>query len=317
MSMKSLPDERFFGSLTVNLTNKCNTFCRYCFQDAKLSEEDRISLKDIKQILAFFAGKQRGEELYLQLTGGEIFLRPDIFEIIELALSYGYTLRLQTNGLLFDKMGKDKLKLLSSNKIIIKVSLDGWNRETHELYRAKGSFDKVISGIKIIRNYNDNICLKTVIHALNFPRIHRMLDVCLFLGARGFSYNILRPEGRGVDIQNKIKEIDVIKKLIPYFNQKKYRFLLNGNNILRYYLKESMITPISKGFYIDFDGKIYPRQECIKEEKIGSIFGKDFSKEFDIKQFPDFKFIIPSDVFNFIRQNLFKGGEINGQSQGV
>jgi MoaA/NifB/PqqE/SkfB family radical SAM enzyme len=256
-------------------------------------------------VLEFFSKKQQKGERYLQLTGGEIFLHPDIFEIIQLGLSFGYTLRLQTNGFLFNKMGDEKLRILSSKKVMIKISLDGWNQETHEFYRAKGSFNKVIAGIKIIRRHNQNIGIKTVVHTLNFPEIYRMLDMCLYLGARGFSYNILRPEGRGINIKNPIKEINIVKKLVPYFNQRKYQGLLNGTNILKYYLNESNVTKISKGFYINFDGSIYPTQECIQEEKIGSIFGQDLSKEFNPNQFPNLKLVIPSEVFWYIKQNLF------------
>ncbi len=152
IKVKPLPVERFFSSLTINLTNRCNTYCKYCFRDSRKFGQDKIRIDDVKRVLDFFKEKQSDvRELYLQLTGGEIFLCSAIFEIIELALLFGYTLRLQTNGLLFNKMTEKQLRILSSEKIIIKVSLDGWDSRTHELYRAKGSFSKVVSGIKIIR----------------------------------------------------------------------------------------------------------------------------------------------------------------------
>jgi len=305
LKIKPLPVEKFFTSLTINLTNKCNTYCKYCFRDSKKSAKDEIELKDIKRILFFFQKKQANViELYLQLTGGEIFLYPNIFEIIKLALSLGYTLRLQTNGLLFNKMNHRQLEIFSSKKIIIKISLDGWNSKIHELYRAKGSFDKVVSGIKIIRKYNKNIAIKTVVQKLNFPQIYKMLDICLDLGARGFSYNILRPEGRGIRIKEPIKEIDVIKKLIPYFNQKKYKFLLNGTNILVYYSMQEPTAKISKGFYINFDGNIYPTQECNTKQKIGSIFSRNLLKEFDTTKFPNICFNAPVDAFEYVKKNL-------------
>lgn len=306
-----LPRENCFNSLCINLTNKCNTWCKYCFQNSSNRETDYIRAKDIKRVLEFFVRYQRDGKKYLQLTGGEIFIHPDIFEIIQIALSFGYILRLQTNGLLFEQMSKKELKSLSSPRIIIKVSLDGWDPTTHEYYRAKGSFEKVINGIRQIREWNQNLGIKTCVHKLNLPEFWRMLDLCLELRVRIFSYNLLRKEGRAEDLEfEPINELDVAQKLLPYFNQRKYHYLLNGNNILKYYLAKSNIIPIQKTFYINYDGGIFPTQDCREEERIGSIFEKDLATQFNPKLLFDKFLVIPEDLYMYIKQNLFLGKEV-------
>lgn len=314
MKVKTMPYENACNSLTVNLTNRCNTWCRYCFQKSGSSGADCIKTKDIQRILEFFKGKQNGGEKYFQLTGGEPFLHPDIFEIIKLALSFGYTLRIQTNGILLNRMTEEQIVILSSDKILVKVSLDGWNTETHERWRAKGSFNKVVSGIRRLRKYNRNIGIKTVVHDLNFPEICRMLDMCLDLGVRAFSYNQLRFEGRAGPLRlggyKPIEEREIVEKLLPYFRKRKYQPLLNGTWIMRYYgrlLEGSSVLRDPEGFYIDYDGGIYPNQKCLESERIGSIFGESLSEEFDFNKLTPEEIPISSDVLEtvsrFFREN--------------
>lgn len=310
MKVKTMPDENACNSFTINLTNRCNTWCRYCFQKSGSSGVDCIKTKDIQRILEFFKGKQNGGEKYLQLTGGEPFLHPDIFEIIKLALFFGYTLRIQTNGILLNRMTEEQMIILSSDKILIKISLDGWNVKTHERWRAKGSFVKVISGIRRLRKYNRNIGIKIVVHDLNFPEIYRMLDMCLDLGARAFSYNQLRFEGRAKCLgfgHKSIKEREIVEKLLPYFKEKKYQPLLNGTWIMRYYrriLEGSNVLRNPEGFYIDYDGGIYPNQSCSESERIGSIFRGSFSEEFNFNKLIPEEIPVPSDVLEMVSKFL-------------
>lgn len=307
MKIKTMPNENTCNSLTVNLTNRCNTWCRYCFQKSGSSGiVDCIRVKDIQRILGFFEKRQNGGEKYLQFTGGEPFLHPDIFEIIKLALLFGYILRIQTNGILISSMTEEQMIILSSDKILIKVSLDGWNAKTHEEWRAKGSFIKVISGIRRLRKYNRNIGIKTVVHDLNFPKIYRMLDMCLGLGARAFSYNQLRLEGRAEHLSfghKPIEEREIVEKLLPYFRNKKYQPLLNGTWIMRYYrrmLEGSSVLRNPEGFYIDYDGGIYPNQRCLESERIGSIFGGSLSEEFVFDKLTPEEISVPSDILEMV-----------------
>jgi MoaA/NifB/PqqE/SkfB family radical SAM enzyme len=308
-----LRKEHPWYSLVINLTNRCNQWCKYCFQESTFAEVDKITLIDVERVLDFLAEQQRQHpedncHPLLQLTGGEIFLHPEIFEIIQLILRYGYTLKIQTNGILFHEMSDQQLGILSSDRILIKVSLDGWNPEVHEWYRPKGFFDSIISGITTIRRYNRNIGIKTIVHEGNFPELYRMLDLCLELSVKGFTYALLRPEGRGRSLRTPpITELDVVVKLIPYFNQKRYQRLLNGTNIIAYYLLDEPFLIISREFYIDFDGGIYPDQGCIFEERIGSIFAQDLSSQFDLDRTREIEWEIPPEVFQYVKQNLFQG----------
>lgn len=298
--LDGFPRERIWGSLAINLTNRCNISCRYCFQNSGPRESQMLHASDIRRILSFFQPKQSEEaERYLYLTGGEILLHPEIFEIIAIALEYGYILRLQTNGILLGKIPEKKFSVFSEERILIKVSLDGWNAEIHEAYRQKSTFDRVIAGIRRLREYSKNIGIKTVVHDLNFSNLPLILDTCLDLKVRSFSHNMICQDGRGKFMDFRISESDVIRKLIPYFLQRNYAHLLNGNRILRYgqSLKEEcsfLMEPA--GFYVDFDGCIYPNESCLESQRIGSVFGVSLEKEFDENKVFGRKTNIPPEI---------------------
>lgn len=302
-----LIEENALNSLTINLTNQCNSVCRHCFQGSSPKNNTRISRADIQRVLEFLASKQNAVK-YIQLTGGEILTHSEFFEILKIVLFFGYTARLQTNGILLNDLNNEEMNFFSDPRVLTKISLDGWDERTHERLREKGSFNSVISAIKRLKGYSGNIGIKTVIHDLNFHNIQRMLELCLDLGVRSFSYNCLRPEGRAKRLFAQIhpaSEIEVVKKLVPYFKISKFQHLLNGTWVMRYYrrvLEGSNKLREPGKFYIDFDGGIYPNQNCRKEEKIGSIFGDSLEKEFDFGKLVAEETVIPEGVLKCVKE---------------
>jgi MoaA/NifB/PqqE/SkfB family radical SAM enzyme len=122
-----------------NITEKCNLRCRYCFGQY-YDQKTQLTLPQIKKILLdFYAlGARR-----LALSGGEPLLYKDIDQVIKFASSLGFSIGINSNGILVPKHLK-ALKLLGN----LSISLDGENAKIHDYYRGKGSFDKAIAGIE-------------------------------------------------------------------------------------------------------------------------------------------------------------------------
>ena len=72
-------------TLNLHLTNRCNMRCRHCLYSAGEKKIEEMNYEEIKKLINEFAelSKKRGT---LNLFGGEVFLRKDIFKIINLAL---------------------------------------------------------------------------------------------------------------------------------------------------------------------------------------------------------------------------------------
>lgn len=183
-----------FNYIAINLTNRCNTYCKYCFQSARKQDKDYLNYENVRSILEYVESKADGKKI-LHLTGGEPTMNPDFFRILSYAADNDFIVRIQTNGISWDTMGTDALKLLKNKNVSVKISLDGWNEETHEFLRAKGSFQKVVRNIEMLTEYNSMIGIKTCIHEKNIGELYKMLEFCRALHVQGFSYNMLRREG--------------------------------------------------------------------------------------------------------------------------
>ena len=62
----------------MNLTNRCNTYCRYCFQSAQVNDTDYLNIENVSEILKYVMTKASdGQKRILHLTGGEPTMNSD------------------------------------------------------------------------------------------------------------------------------------------------------------------------------------------------------------------------------------------------
>jgi MoaA/NifB/PqqE/SkfB family radical SAM enzyme len=87
-------------SALVEITHACNVDCEHCYLDLVPDKKIGVlSLDEWKRILKEL--KDAGT-LYLTISGGEILVRRDWFEIASHARRLGFALKLFTNGTLID-----------------------------------------------------------------------------------------------------------------------------------------------------------------------------------------------------------------------
>ena len=139
LSYKTNGKPRPFSASFV-VSNRCNIRCSYC--NFPLMKEPELSLQQVEEL--FKRLKEVGVKR-LGLLGGEPLYRRDILEIIALAKQMGFFVSLNSNLLLYDKF-RDKLDVVD----YFFTSLDG-TPERHIKNRGKQDYDKVINGIRDIR----------------------------------------------------------------------------------------------------------------------------------------------------------------------
>lgn len=98
-------------------THGCNFRCPFC-HNASLVMSDNNGHVEMDELKAFFE-KRKGILDGVCITGGEPLLQKDIKEFIELVRSYGYLVKLDTNG-----SNPEKLKELIDNGLIDYVAMD-------------------------------------------------------------------------------------------------------------------------------------------------------------------------------------------------
>lgn len=86
---------------------------------------------------------------------GEIFLNPELLEIIKYA--HKRKVRLTAfNGVNFNTVSDKMLEALAEYKFTgLTFSIDGTSKETYEIYRRNGDFNKVIENIKKLNKYKE------------------------------------------------------------------------------------------------------------------------------------------------------------------
>jgi hypothetical protein len=127
----------------------CNIACKHCFISCspKNHSHEMMSLTEVEARLA--EARELGVREYY-FTGGEPFMNRDMLPILEATLKQGPAAVL-TNGMLLRAEVCRKLRQLfdeSEYSLDIRVSLDGFDAESHDAIRGKGVWDRVMIGLR-------------------------------------------------------------------------------------------------------------------------------------------------------------------------
>ncbi|MCX7910604.1 MAG: radical SAM protein [Endomicrobia bacterium] len=141
----------------VELTYKCNLNCIHCYIPQSYRSYKELTTKEIKNVI-YSIYKLGG--LYLVFSGGEPFLREDIFDLIDYAKSLNFVVVLFSNGTLITK--KIAKKILKSKVDKVEISIYG-DKSTHNKFVGKDVFDKVLTAICILKDFGINTAIKTVV----------------------------------------------------------------------------------------------------------------------------------------------------------
>lgn len=163
----------------VETTNRCNMNCPICITNVPaMGFEFEPRMEYFDRIFKHYASFEFPPSM--QLFGGEPTVREDLFEIIDLARSYGLSVRVVTNGLkLADPEYCDKL--IKSGASIL-ISFDGLKKEMYE--KLRGSAASLDIKLKAFENLSKHkkgkVILMTVMDKnMNGDDMPAFLEHCL------------------------------------------------------------------------------------------------------------------------------------------
>jgi len=127
----------------------CNLQCTHCFISCgpQNHTHEMMSLRQVH--LRLEESKLFGVKDYY-ITGGEVFMNPEIFEILAAILEYG-PLDVLTNGTLISPEKATRLREIkngSSHRLQFRVSMESYEEEVNNLIRGKNAFRKASEGIR-------------------------------------------------------------------------------------------------------------------------------------------------------------------------
>jgi len=130
-------------ALLISPTMRCNLRCDGCYSGDYPIEEE-MELETIDRVIA--EGKEMGIHLIL-LTGGEPFLRDDIFELFEKHGDVGF--QIYTNATLIDEKMVDRFAQLGN--VMPAISVEGLQEHT-DSRRGEGRFQKNVRAMDLLKN---------------------------------------------------------------------------------------------------------------------------------------------------------------------
>lgn len=177
------------------LTDRCQSHCRTCsgWQTPKEYKQNELSTNDWKFVFhSLFDWLGKFDFIF---SGGEPFIREDIFELADYAADIGLIPKVITNGLAL----KNKCeKVIESGFSDITISLNGVkNPEIHNYSRGLNNAFKITSDaiqnlayLNRKRNANKNILLSTVIMPSNLTELVPLAEFAHTNGI-GINYQLL------------------------------------------------------------------------------------------------------------------------------
>jgi len=148
-------------SVQLDLTYRCNERCEHCYLDHK----DRGELKthELKRILRQLAD---AGVFFLTLSGGEPFLRRDLFEILQHARSLNFNIKLKTNAVLIRPQDARRLRDLAVEQV--QVSVYSTRPEVHDaITKLPGSLQATIAGIQLLHRSGIKVSVANVLMRSN------------------------------------------------------------------------------------------------------------------------------------------------------
>jgi radical SAM protein with 4Fe4S-binding SPASM domain len=155
------------------LTPRCNLSCRMCY--INLPAGHPIRNKELSPSQWIKIAKEAVDEgmVFVTLSGGEVFLRRDFFEIYEPLTRLGVFIIIYTNGNLITR--DIASRLAESPPLRVEVSLYGATERTYEeVTQIPGSFARCLRGIEALLEYNIPVLIKSTLTRQNIAELEAM-----------------------------------------------------------------------------------------------------------------------------------------------
>lgn len=156
-------------TIHIEITRSCNLNCKYCFL-----EKDNVEISKHTYFRLLDELIQLGT-LTITFTGGEPFVRKDIFHLIEVSRKKGFKIGILTNGTLIDKT--TARWLFKQSVLDFKVTLYGANEETYENFTGKREFKKALKGVENLLNIGASIGLIFHINSITYKDIPQIKKI--------------------------------------------------------------------------------------------------------------------------------------------
>lgn len=166
MSLVQEMNERAFDlgipiGVHLDVTYRCNERCVHCYLDH--DDHGEMTAAEIKDILNQLA---EAGTFFLTLSGGEVLMRRDFFEILEHARKLLFDVRIKTNGVMIGANEARRMRELGVEQI--QVSIFSHRPEVHDaITKLPGSLRRTIRAIRFLKSQGLKVAIANVLMTAN------------------------------------------------------------------------------------------------------------------------------------------------------
>ncbi len=160
-------------SVQLDLTYRCNERCIHCYLDH--DDHGEMNTAEIKGLLDQMAD---AGVFFLTISGGEIMMRKDFFEILEHAHARTFSIKLKTNGVLIRKKEAERIRALGVESV--QISVYSHRAEVHDaITKMPGSFRQTIEAVRLLRTVGLHVTMANVLmvqNANDYPGVRALAN---------------------------------------------------------------------------------------------------------------------------------------------
>jgi MoaA/NifB/PqqE/SkfB family radical SAM enzyme len=162
--------------ITVVVTHRCNAKCIMCSSHEHPScVQDELSIEDIKKI---------PPSNFIQITGGEPFMRTDLEEIVAILSKKAKRLMINTNGYFTDELVTLCKKYPN---LAIRISIDG-KRATHNSIRRIDIYDRAEASINALKQLGvSDLGISFTLQECN---VDELIDMYQYAVGKGIDFGV-------------------------------------------------------------------------------------------------------------------------------
>lgn len=169
------PNQRLPISGSLEITMRCNLRCVHCYlgENRFTQKNNELTTVEIFRIIDELVDAGC---LWLLITGGETFLRPDLFDVLGYTRKKGIIVSLFSNGTMLTE--ENVKKLADCPPQSFEITVYGYSQATYEKVTGiPGSHARFLAGLELLKKHNIPVQLKSVFMKAN---LHEFSDIRKF-----------------------------------------------------------------------------------------------------------------------------------------
>lgn len=207
-------DKKFFKyapkveEITIEISARCPLCCLHCSTKAGPNENQKLSRLQVLKIIqeSVNLGAKR-----INLSGGEPFAHPDIFDLLLKTRKIGGGFYLYTsgntmgNGAKIQPIGENLIKAIAGTNHRLVFGVQGADETTHDYITTfKGSFQNLVTSAKKSNEFGVPFEFHFVPMNPNFDQLGEVVSMAERMGAEKVSILRFVPQGRGKNNKEKL-----------------------------------------------------------------------------------------------------------------